>query len=164
MGLSPIRLPVREWRRLRRRAYAAQQIDVSEICGLFAVRANRQIFLVFVANESDRDGHFEFSWQQFWLARKQIRRLHGRYIGIFHSHPIATAAPGPMDIRKSRINSYQIIYDVCGTTARLWRVVKRGGKKAAAEIPLLIERTSGVWSLSGPEQARQLETPNCPWF
>ena len=138
---SPLSLPYREWRRLCRRTYAAQQKDHSEVAGLFAVGDGRELFLIFIKNSSKRPLHFEFEWPQFWQSRRKIRELGGRYIGIFHSHPVSYAEPGPGDIRNSHVNGFHLIYDVCGTNARLWRIVRRGRRKVPVEIPLQIERT-----------------------
>jgi len=119
--LREYRLPYREWRRVSRRAYAAQQRDQSEVAGLIAVGRHREIRLEFVRNESDRPCHFEFGWDQFWRARAVIRASGHRYLGMFHSHPISEAIPGRGDLRGARVNSVVLIYDVCGTNARLWR-------------------------------------------
>ncbi len=43
-------VPSREWRRLRRRAYDAQQAGHLEVAGLFAVDTNRKRFLIFLKN------------------------------------------------------------------------------------------------------------------
>jgi hypothetical protein len=56
-------LPFREWRRLSRRAKAAQKRGCFEVRGLLGTSRDLQIGLFFVANESSRPGHFEFSWK-----------------------------------------------------------------------------------------------------
>ena len=147
--LREYRLPYREWRRVSRRAYAAQQRDQSEVAGLIAVGRHREIRLEFVRNESDRPCHFEFGWDQFLRARAVIRASGHRYLGMFHSHPISEAIPGRGDLRGARVNSVVLIYDVCGTNARLWRIVKLARKKQAIEIPLVIERSPRGRVLSG---------------
>jgi hypothetical protein len=34
-----------------------------------------------------------------------------------------------------------LIHDVCGTQARLWKIVRRGRRKRAVELPFVIERS-----------------------
>jgi proteasome lid subunit RPN8/RPN11 len=138
---TTFRLPYREWRRLSRRAYRAQKRDHSEVCGLFATDGSQRLVLFFLANESARPGHFEVSWDAFRRTRKEIRNAGHRYLGLFHSHPISVAVPGAGDIRRAPVNSKHLIYDVCGLDARLWMIVRRGGRKRAVELPLLIERS-----------------------
>jgi hypothetical protein len=69
-----------------------------------------------------------------------VRAAGHRFMGIFHSHPISEAVPSPIDIRVARPNALLLIHDVCGTDARLWRIVKRGGRKRALEKSFIIER------------------------
>jgi proteasome lid subunit RPN8/RPN11 len=135
------RLPYREWRRLSRRSYAAQQRGLFEVCGLFAVNRNREIRLFFVRNESRNPGQVDFGWDQFWRAREDIRANRHRYIGMFHSHPVGYAVPGSGDLRGARVNAVLLIHDVCGAEARLWRIIRRGRRKRAIELPIAIERT-----------------------
>jgi hypothetical protein len=113
-----------------------------EVAGLFGVNRGGKIFLVFVKNNGARPGHFEIDWPDFHEAKKKIRGSGVRYIGIFHSHPIWYAKPGPGDIRRAKPNEFHLIYDVCGTDARLWRTDIVNGRKKSIEIPLRIERTS----------------------
>jgi proteasome lid subunit RPN8/RPN11 len=134
-------LPYREWRRLSRRAYRAQQLDHGEVCGLFATDRQRRIALFFVRNESPTGGHWEFSAAQFRRGRERIRAEGYRYLGLFHSHPIAAAVPGAGDLRRARINEMMLIHDVCGIQARLWRITRRDVRNRATEIPLAIERS-----------------------
>src|ERR1700728_4499364 len=118
-------LPFRQWRRLRRRANAAQQNGIFEVAGLFARDSKDRIRLFFIENESERPCHFEFDWPIFWQTRRLIRAEKLRYVGIFHSHPITEAKLGPSDIRNARANSCHLVYDVCGTDARLWKLRKQ---------------------------------------
>jgi hypothetical protein len=105
-------LPYREWRRLRRRAYAAQQDGCLEVCGIIGKDRDRHLFLVFVPNESQRAGHWEFGWPSFWKARERLRFAGGRYLGMFHSHPVSEPIMGPGDLRGAGINTMHLIYDV----------------------------------------------------
>lgn len=134
-------LPFPQWQRLRRRAYAAQQKGLFEVAGLFARDPKNRIRLFFIENESQQPCHFEFDSTIFWQTRILIREQKLRYVGIFHSHPITEAQLGPSDIRNARPNSYQLLFDVCGTDAKLWKLRKQGRRKIPVEIPLRIERT-----------------------
>jgi hypothetical protein len=39
------------------------------------------------------------------------------------------------------LNSLQLVYDVCGLGARLWRVTRRGGRRRVSEVALTVERS-----------------------
>jgi len=134
-------LPFREWRRLSRRAYAAQQNGQMEIAGLLASDVKRRLSLFFLKNESDRPGHFELSWEQRRAGQKVIASKGLRFLGIFHSHPVWYAVMGPGDKRGARPNEFHLIYDVCGREARLWKVVLRHRRKNPLEVPLVVERS-----------------------
>lgn len=134
-------LPFRQWRRLFRRAYRAQQRDHSEVCGVFAMDGGGRVSVVFLKNHSDQPGHFELEPREIFDARKRLRAGGRQPVGLFHSHPISAAIPGPGDIKNSSINDVHLIVDVCGITARMWRVVRRGRRKIAVELPLTIERS-----------------------
>ena len=139
--MRQLRVPYREWRRLCRRAYAAQQKEHSEVCGLFAADKRQRVFLIFITNESTKPGHFEFGWKEFRRARHAIRAAGCRFPGTFHSHPISEAVIGPGDLRHAGVNSLHLIYDVCGTDVRLWRVARSSGRKKPVELPLIIQRS-----------------------
>ncbi len=57
-------------------------------------------------------------------------------LGHFHSHPISEAIPSPGYLKEAPLYSYQLIYDVCGSEARLWFITKRAKRKVALEVPL----------------------------
>jgi proteasome lid subunit RPN8/RPN11 len=137
-----LHLPHREWRRLRRRAYAAQQDDLREVCGVVAVDRRDRILLVFVPNESDRPANFHISGERIDRIRRELNAAHKKCVGLFHSHPIGDARPGPGDVRCLTVNDVTLIYDVCGRDARAWRVAHRSGRRHVIEVPLSIERSS----------------------
>ena len=139
--MRPYRISYRQWRSLYRRAYRAQQRDHSEVCGVFAVDKINRVSIQFLNNESDRAGHFELSPRTISDARRCFRASGLRPVGLFHSHPISQAVPGPGDIEGSAVNAVHLIVDVCGRTARMWRIVRRGRTKAPVELPLEIKRT-----------------------
>jgi proteasome lid subunit RPN8/RPN11 len=133
-------IPFREWRRLTRRALGAQQHGYFEVAGLFAANRQHVIRLFFMENQSVKPGEFELSWEEIGRVRKEIRAGGFRYLGVFHSHPIGFAVPGPQDIRRSRVNAILLVYEVFGTNAKLWRIVGPNRRKRAKELPLDIER------------------------
>jgi proteasome lid subunit RPN8/RPN11 len=140
--MSPYHLRFRDWRRLRRRSYQAQQRNQSEVCGIIAADKDRNIVLLFLKNESEKRWSFKFNSDQYGHARKEFRGRKLRFIGEFHSHPVSYAIPGPRDILSAHVGKFELIYDVCGQTARLWKIARLGNMKAAVEQPLSIQRTA----------------------
>jgi proteasome lid subunit RPN8/RPN11 len=140
--MKPFVLPYSEWRRLYGRAYRAQRRDQSEVCGIVGIDRNRRLSLVFLANASDRPSHFELGDNEIVVARRNLRDAGQRVAGFFHSHPISEAIPGLRDIASSPINCVQLICDVCGRDARLWRICRRGGKRVAVELILEVKRSA----------------------
>ncbi len=67
-------------------------------------------------------------------ALKQTEKI----IGVFHSHVVSEAHPGASDIQKAHVSHLQLIYDVCGREAKLWRIKRTNGRKVAVEVSLLI--------------------------
>jgi proteasome lid subunit RPN8/RPN11 len=92
-------------------------------------------------------GSFSICKGELQLIRKEAAKAGSRVVGLFHSHPIAEPAPGPRDIKEAPGNSLMLIYDVCGQTAALWRIKRRGGKATAIRRGLWIARKLEVeWS------------------
>ena len=133
-------LPFKERRRLHERAYRAQQRDHTEVCGVVAAGVNRVITLHFLINRSDRPGHFEIDRGDLRRLNRKLRQSGQRFIGVFHSHIVGIAEPGPGDLSGASLSHLQLVYDVCGRKACLWRVVKRGHTLSALEVPLIIEQ------------------------
>lgn len=133
-------LPFKERRRLHERAYRAQQRDRREVCGVVAADANCFISLHFLINRSDCPGQFEIDRGDLRRINREIRQSGQRFIGIFHSHVVGIAEPGPGDLSGASRSHLQLVYDVCGRKACLWRVVKRGRMLSALEVPMLIEQ------------------------
>jgi len=148
-------LPYREWRRLYRRAYNAQQLNHSEVCGFFSADSNGHISLEFLTNRSDRPGHFELSSEELTRARRNVD-VSARLIGIFHSHPLSEAVPGPADIKNSSYKLASLICDVCGRCARLWRIERKGRRKVATELRLEIQRS---WRITKDGRRNRLPPP-----
>jgi proteasome lid subunit RPN8/RPN11 len=132
-------LPYNEKRKLHDRAYRAQQKDQSEVCGAVSVDRHSRIKLHFVENQTDKAGSFSMSGSALSDVRKEIN-MNRKIIGVFHSHVVSEAIPGSSDIQKARVSHLQLIYDVCGREARLWRIKKVNGRKAVVEVPLVVSR------------------------
>lgn len=132
-------LPNSEKRRLHDRAYRAQQHGQFEVCGLLIVDARGRISLRFLRNESGDPGRYEISLRTIADIRSAIRLENRRILGSFHSHPVSEAAPGRGDLRRGFFNGVELIYDVCGRSARMWRLVKPRGRRVFREVPLVCE-------------------------
>ena len=146
-------LPYREWRRLYRRAFNAQQLNHSEVCGFFSADSNGHISLEFLTNWSVRPGHFELSTKELTRAKRNVD-VGARLIGTFHSHPLSDAVPGAADIKNSSYDLASLICDVCGRCARLWRIERKGKRKIATELRLKIQR-SGAQAKRAGETTRE---------
>src|SRR5229473_1087382 len=122
-------------RRLRALALEAQRRGQQEVCGMLARTRFRELELWFLTNQCSNAGSFRIERTEYLRARRQIREL-GKYpIGTFNSHPISEATPAKSDLTGVALNSLCLIYDVCGRTARLWKIVKRQHRRYANEIP-----------------------------
>jgi proteasome lid subunit RPN8/RPN11 len=133
----------REFKLLQRRAQKAQRGGQGEVAGMVLAVNSRQLSLLFLHNCGEAGG-FAFEESEIRHARKMARKLQQRVIGTFHSHPLSAAVPGPGDLRGARVNSINLIYDVCGETARLWRISMKRRRKIAKEIKLVIEFQSDL--------------------
>lgn len=131
-------LSFREFRRLRPRARAAQQRDQSEVCGALRLGSAGQLSLCFVRNRSPRSGSWKVRWDD--LLRAGPHR-NARLVGMFHSHPVSHPELGPSDRRATPHNWLHLVYDVCGVTAKFWRVRKIRRRRRVHELPLVIERS-----------------------
>ena len=106
----------RELRRLRERAIRAKQ---REVCGLFFADEAGHISLIFVRNCSPDPCRFAMKRIDFFAAKK---RGGGTFLGIFHSHPSASATPSASDLKiRGGGVRYQLIFDVRRRDAKLWR-------------------------------------------
>ncbi|SRR6266581_2687134 len=133
-------LTLKEHRRLHARALRAQQRDQSEVCGALIADGTGRIELRFLANHSDRSGHFEMKRGELQGAAQAARTRGKSVVGTFHSHPVGYAQPSPSDLKVGRVGSLQLIYDVCGRELCLWRVAKAGPSRVAREVPLQVGR------------------------
>jgi proteasome lid subunit RPN8/RPN11 len=123
-------------RRLRALALKAQERGQQEVCGILSRTRLRQLELWFLPNQSSNAGSFRIERREYLRARREIREQGKQPVGTFHSHPISEAIPGKSDLARSPLNSLCLIYDVCGRTARLWKIAKRRDRRYANELPL----------------------------
>jgi proteasome lid subunit RPN8/RPN11 len=132
-------LPYAEKRRLHLRAIRAQQRGHLEVCGVVVVYASGRIKLRFLRNYSTMPYTFEMCRSETRAVRRATERNGQRMLGSFHSHPVGEAKPGPGDISKGFYRGVELIYDVCGRCARLWKVQRQGRTKRLSEISLYEE-------------------------
>jgi len=123
-------------RKLRVLALKAQTTGQQEVCGLLARTRLGQLELWFLTNRSSDAGSFRLDRTEYLHTRREIRKLGKHPLGTFHSHPISEAIPAKNDLAGAALHSLCLIYDVCGRKAKLWKIVKRRGRKYATEIPL----------------------------
>ena len=123
-------------RKLHFSALRAQKRGQREVGGVLASDENGRLELWFLTNQSQRAGRFTIARADYFRAQEAIRRAGKHVLGTFHSHPISEAIPGRGDLAGEALNSFCLIYDVCGRKPRLWKIVKRGGQKVADEVPL----------------------------
>jgi proteasome lid subunit RPN8/RPN11 len=137
-------LPYAEFRRLHRRAYAAQQRDHEEVCGMLAASPGRsaRLALTFLPNHSQRKGSFLLSLPEFKTARREAAASGLRPVGLFHSHPVGFPELGPRDKTNTPLNTLHLVYDVCGREPTLWRVVRPRRRRVAVEVPLRVQRST----------------------
>ena len=138
-------LSLKELNKLHRRAYKAQQGDHNEVCGVLIANSDNILELCFLKNHSDCPGHWEIKVKDVISMRRAARSNNKPVVGTFHSHPVSEAAPSPGDINGAKANRLELIYDVCGLEAKLWRILKRNNNKAAIEVELILtgERSKG---------------------
>jgi proteasome lid subunit RPN8/RPN11 len=142
-------LPIRERLRLHDRAYRAQQRDQSEVCGAVVADSNGRCRLVFLPNQSNRPRHFEMRWSDIRGIRCGIDGSSSRLVAVFHSHVVGEAVPSQGDLARPPTSLLSLIYDVCGRSARLWRLTNVKGKQTATEVPLAVESSATVTDPSG---------------
>jgi proteasome lid subunit RPN8/RPN11 len=123
-------------RKLHVSALRAQRRGQREVCGVLASDEKGRLELRFLTNRSQRAGQFTVARADYLRAREAIRRRGKRVLGTFHSHPVSEAIPGRSDLVRTTLNSFCLIYDVCGRELKLWKIVKRRGQKVAQKVPL----------------------------
>ena len=129
-------IQISEFRRLHGRAYRAQQKNHFEVTGVLILNGTSQLSLKFLPNQENTPGKFSLNPIDVQGARREARKEGKKIVGFFHSHPVSEAIPGPNDRKNAPLNSLQMIYDVCGREARIWRIYKSKGRRRVKEIPL----------------------------
>jgi proteasome lid subunit RPN8/RPN11 len=139
------RLTHTEFRRLHLRAYRAQQRDHYEVGGFLFVRAARprDLCLHFMINRAQVPYQFRVHDREATVAARALRREGKRILGQFHSHPVGYATLLGKDRRRAT-RRFELIYDVCGRQARMWRIQMRGGRRRVVEVPLVVEKSRQV--------------------
>jgi proteasome lid subunit RPN8/RPN11 len=99
----------------------------------------RRLRLRFLENESPEPGRFKISKRSVEDCIAQLEARGFPVVGSFHSHVVSHAIPGEGDIRRAFLRGMELIYDVCGETARLWKVTNRK-KLLVKELGLRIGR------------------------
>ena len=137
------RLAHTEFRRLYGRAFRAQQRDHYEVGGLLFVHTARprDLRLHFLINRAKVSYQFRVPDGEATLAVRALRREGKRILGQFHSHPVGYATLRGRDRRRATNRRFELIYDVCGREARMWRIQVRGGRRRVVEVPLVVERS-----------------------
>lgn len=133
-------LPYKERRRLHGRAYHAQQKNHLEVCGVLSIGPDEKIELHFLRNYFNGPRHFQLSNSDIKKIGRELKMKGKKIAGIFHSHPVSEAIPGPGDLKGGFYKGIAMIYDVCGREIKLWRSVKKGKSRVAKEIPLILEK------------------------
>ena len=123
--------------RLKRKAYQAQQNNHSEVAGLLSIDSTGQIEFHFIENLSNKPYSYSITKKQINECQKELPK-EKKILGTFHSHPLTAAIPGKADIKNGFYKSHELIYDVCGDTARLWKKIKSTSKYKIKEIPIKI--------------------------
>ena len=147
--MTTLVLPVRERLRLHDRAYRAQQRDQSEVCGAVVTDPTGRCRLVFLPNQSNRPRHFEMRWSDLREVRCGLEGSSTRLVAVFHSHVVGEAVPSKGDLARPPTSLLSLIYDVCGRSARLWRVRSVKGVRTATEVRLVVESSATAAEQSG---------------
>jgi desampylase len=129
-------LPRGERMELHRRALRAQRTDQREVCGVLVCDSNLRLKLHFLQNRSTRSGRFEMDSPDLVAVRNCAKLSGNEVVGTFHSHPISDAVPSSSDLRRARLNSLLLIYDVCGREIRLWRVKRNRAGRTYDELTI----------------------------
>jgi len=89
-------------------------------------------------NHARRPGSFALRSEEIVRERRKAKARGKRVVGLFHSHPLSGPTLGRGDRRGATLNWLQLVYDVCGREARLWRVYRRLRRRRVASIPLQV--------------------------
>ena len=118
---------------LHRQAYAAQQEAHLEVCGVLVGRSRDILELRYVTNVKREPYTHSMRRTDVEEIESDVATTGLSILGTFHSHPVSEARPSGGDIAGGFCNGMELIYDVCGEQARLWRLVREGGIARAVE-------------------------------
>ena len=111
-----------QYRRFLREARRqARETPGTEICGLI-VHTGHHLTFVQTRNVSRLPGSFQLSRPDVRHIVAASKILQQKVVGTFHSHPAATASPGPSDIAHAVDDSLMFIFDCIGSEGRLWHI------------------------------------------
>ncbi len=119
---NTFKISCHELLKLHRRAFKAQQRAHLEVCGLLSVDDSLDIKLVYLENLSDKPYSYEFDFKKMHEYEQKLANVNRDFIGSFHSHPVSEALPSSGDVKNAFYNGIELIHDVCGREARLWRL------------------------------------------
>lgn len=126
------KIPKRELSRAIRSARKAAQ-NHKEICGLLIYNGHF-IELLETRNASMKNRKFRFNENQIRTITEAVRLLRHEIVGMFHSHPVSKAVPGPGDIKGVLDNSLMLIIDCIGNEALMWKIRNGKARKMGMEI------------------------------
>lgn len=126
----------RIFHRLHNAALKAQA-EHKEVCGLWSVGEDGELGIHFLRNEADQEGAYQVSMERVYSAERALHRRGLKVLGSFRSHPVSEAVPGKGDLERGFYHEHELIYDVCGREARLWRRISRN---RAREEPFVVRR------------------------
>jgi proteasome lid subunit RPN8/RPN11 len=119
--------------RVIREARAAADDGQREMCGLL-VDTGFFLDLIPIRNRARRPGRFVFDARQVRAVGAALKQANRIIAGTWHSHPLATAQPGPGDIAAAVEGDLMLIVDCTGRKAKLWRI----RKGAARAVPFRV--------------------------
>jgi len=122
---------------LHQRALRAQRLGQAEVCGALVTDAKCRLGLLFLDNRTASPGCFKTRSSDLRAAQKAAKSMGKKTIGTFHSHPVSEAVPGRSDLLRAKLNSFMLIYDVCGREVRLWKIKKNNSGRTYKEVPIL---------------------------
>ncbi len=135
-GRPPYLLPREQAILLHRASGRAQRQGHFEVCGLVLANHQRVLRLRFLENISERPFRFAIEKAKIRAVEREMP-AGWRVLGSFHSHPISDAFPGDADKARAFYRGFELIYDVCGRSARLWRFYKTS-TRALKELKLTV--------------------------
>lgn len=88
-----------------------------EACGLVVVKRGRRVYVPCTNSAKTPEDHFSISPEEFAAAEEQ-----GEVVGVFHSHPNASAEPSTADLQAC--NASGITWHILALPSGVWRAVE----------------------------------------